>query len=340
MRLPGVGVGVLLLGACGGHAGDGPPPTGDGPQRMIDAPSSIDTSMPTADAWQWQTLITNDWTQSPSGPIISCASMLVQQDMWIDGFRSSAMTEENDHQFVILTPNSLCANGAYAFGENDELLYGAGLGQNEVDLPTGTAAHVTPTIMVNGSPQTAYLMLYDHLAEGNGSGASSVDVHVVEQASVQHDVDLMLAGQGNIDYVPGNSSSEPAASNCIPAVTSGYEWNIVGLWPHMHESGQHVMVSIAGTSILDTDYTYVNEQTYMKAATVGTQQDLSVTCTLQSSSTLMYDELKPESAEPKGGTVCWTGVYKWPTGNDPSTATGLAYGPETCVQNGPEQWLH
>jgi hypothetical protein len=130
---------------------------------------------------------------------------------------------------------------------------------------------------------------------------------------------------------------EPVASFCEPAVTAGYEWNIVGLWPHLHESGQHVNVAIAGTNILNTDYTYVNEQTYMVSATVDAQQDLSVTCTLQGSTALSYDELKPESA---GGTVCWTGIYKWPTGNDPSTATGLTYGPETCVQGAPEQWKH
>ena len=329
MRLPGVGVGVgvaALLGACGGHAGEGPP-IGDGPQRAIDAPSSIDTTTPTADAWQWQTLITNDWSQSPSGPIISCAWMLVQQDMWIDGFRSSAMTEDNDHQFLILTTDPSCSTGR-ALEKTDELLYGAGLGQNEVDLPAGTAAHVSPSMLVNGTPQTTYLMLYDHLAEGTGSGASSVDVHVVEQANVQHDVDLMLAGQGNIN-VP---TVEPAPSTCLPAISSGYEVNIVGLWPHMHESGQHVTVAVGGTNILDTDYTYSNEQTYMQSATVGSMQNLSVTCTLQSATTLTYGELKPESA---GNTVCWTGIYKWPTGAD---TAALDYGPEQCVQSSPSQY--
>ncbi|HEX4454069.1 MAG TPA: hypothetical protein VH143_24570, partial [Kofleriaceae bacterium] len=197
MRLPGVGLGVLLLGACGGHAGDGPP-IGDGPQRMIDAPSSIDSTTPTADAWQWQTLITNDW--SGTGPAISCASMIVHQDMWIDGLRSSAMTEENDHQFLILTTDqtfmtsSTCTSGR-PLGPDDELLYGAGLGQNEVDLPTGMAVHITPAANNHlGVLSQTYLVLYDHLA-GAGSGTSSIDVHAAEQADVQHDVDLVLAGQ-------------------------------------------------------------------------------------------------------------------------------------------------
>jgi len=325
---------VLLLGACGGHAGDGPP-VGDGPQHTIDAPSSIDSSTPTADAWQWQTLITNNWSQSSTGPIISCATMIVQQDMWIDGFRSSAMTEDNDHQFLILTTDPSASSSSCNQGReleaDDELLYGAGLGQNEVDLPTGTAVHITPAAKnAQGVLSQTYLLLYDHLDTGTGSGASSVDVHVVEQANVQHDVDLMLAGQANF-VMP---ATPPPASSCFPAVSPGYEWNIVGLWPHMHESGQHVTVSIAGTNILDTAYTYANEQTYMQAATVGTEQNLSVTCTLQSTTTLTYGELKSESA---GNTVCWTGIYKWPTGNDPSTETGLGYGPETCVTGSPNQ---
>jgi hypothetical protein len=328
MRLLGVGLGVVVLGACGAHSGEAPP-TGDGPQHAIDAPSNSIDSNTTADAWQWSTLITNDWSQASNAPTISCKTMLVQQDMWIDGFRSSAMTEENDHQFLILTPNSTCPGNNYLFGENDELLYGAGLGANEVDLPAGTAAHVTPTIMVNGTPQTAFLMLYDHLDAGTASGASSIEVHTVEQASVQHDVDLMLAGQGTI-----NMPTEPASSTCIPAAASSYTVNVVGLWPHMHESGQHVTVSVAGTNILDTDYTYANEQTYMQSATITSQQNLSVTCTLQSSATLTYNELKPESA---GGTLCWTGIYKWPTGSDP---VAFNYGPEECVTNGPEQFHH
>jgi hypothetical protein len=339
MRLVGV---VLVFGACGGH-GDALPPSGDGPSRTIDAPSSIDSG-PTADAWQWQTLISNNWStsaQSPGQGGISCASIMVNQDMWVDGLRSSAMTEENDHQFLILTADSSCnPTSPRVLEPYDQLLYGAGLGSNELDLPAGTAVHIAPAISVNGTLKQAYLMLYDHVVNtgSTGSGTSTVDVHVVDSSTVQHDVDLMLAGQGTLD-VPANDQLTNAVGKCDPVVSPGYSWNVVALWPHMHESGTHATVSINGTNALDTAYAYTNEQPYMVDAVIDPMQQLSVTCTLQNagSETLSYNEFNPETA---GGTVCWTGVYKWPTGNDPSTAQGVPYGPETCVDGSPAQYTH
>jgi hypothetical protein len=320
-------VGVLVAG-CGAH---GLAPTGDGSgsnDGHDDAPIG-DTS--TADAaWTWQAAITNNWVITSVGAGVvhtnsSCASIPIAQEMWIDGFRlGSSATTADEHPLLVVTTDSAASGCKYdPLSTNDEMLYAGGFGpNNEVDLPSGTAVHITPAM--------GNLVLYDRLENDTGStinGSTTIEVHqVADPSTVVHDVDMVLGGMGSLAISPTNTT---ATGHCHPTITAGYQWNIIGLWPHMHESGTHVTVSIAGTSLLDTDYSHLDEHWDMVPETLlDTGAELDVTCTMANATTALgYDEVKAES---QGDTVCWTGIYKWPTGTD--SATGAPYGPEACVQ--------
>jgi hypothetical protein len=323
-------VGVLVAG-CGAHGlatGDGSGSNGGGDDAPIGDTSTADA------AWTWQPAITNNWMLGPAGSgsvrtTSSCASIPIAQEMWIDGFRlGSSATTADEHPLLVVTTDPTC--GQYdPLSTNDEMLYAGGFGpNNEVDLPSGTAVHITPAM--------GNLVLYDRLENNTGStinGSTTIEVHqVADPSTVVHDVDMVLAGTGNsLAIAPPNTMT--ATGHCHPTITAGYQWHIIGLWPHMHESGTHVTVSIVGgTTLLDTDYSHLDEHWYTIPETLlDTGAELDVTCTMaNATTTLTYDEVEAES---QGSTVCWTGMYKWPTGTD--SATGAPYGPEACVQGAP-----
>ena len=315
-------VGVLVAGACG--ASHELPPK-DGPPPMIDAPMTDDG---TGDAaWSWQSLISNSWsmiappTGTPAEAGISCSTLPITQEAWIDGFRPAGdMSPENDHQFLIVTSNPACS-GDRLLGAGDELIYGVGLGSNgQLQLPAGTAVHVVPS-----TTTPLYFMLYDHIVNETTSkitGTSTIEVHYVDDpTTVAHDVDMVLGG-GTFSMLPANDPSYAVNGPCAPTQSPGYQWHVVALWPHMHESGTHATVTIGATTILDTAYSYLQEQTYAIPDTLlDTNAELDVTCTLANAHpfTLSYDEVKPES---EGFSVCWTGLYKCPTGTESEHGDG------------------
>jgi hypothetical protein len=286
-------------------------------------------------AWAWSPAITDPWSLNSlgsAGPAatIRCMSVPITQEMWIDGFRlGSNNADDDDHQLLLVSPVSV-ENGECELSSSDELIYAAGLGANsELALPAGTAVHVTPSM--------GYLALYDHLVNDTTStitGSTTIEIHqVADPATVVHDVDMVLGGMGSFTITP---SAPTTTGHCYPTHTAGYQWNVIALWPHMHESGTHVSVAVEGASapMLDTNYSYLDEHWYPVPEAqqlVDTNAVLDVTCTMANATTaLEYGEIQPES---QGQTVCWTGIYKWPTGTDPSMATGVTYGPEDCVEN-------
>jgi hypothetical protein len=298
----------------------------------------MDGDASTADAaWAWSTAITNSWSLGAAAAgmtraSIACVSIPITQEMWIDGFRLGAdNSDDDDHQLLMVSPSSV-ENGACTvqpLPSSDELIYAAGLGSNsELALPAGTAVHVTPSM--------GYLVLYDHLVNDTTSaitGSTTIEIHqVADPATVAHDVDMVLGGGPSSLMI--SPTHQTQTSFCTPTQTAGYQWNVIALWPHMHDSGTHITVSVAGAAapILDTDYSYLDEHWYPipeAQQLVDTNAELDVTCTMAKvTGTLGYDEIKSES---QGDTVCWTGIYKWPTGTDPSTAQGVPYGPEVCV---------
>jgi len=328
-------VGVLVAGACGASHQATP---GDG-SNPIDGPTSTGSDAGVDAAWDWQPLISNDWMEAAGQSNVRCKLVPITQEMWIDGFRpAAAMDPTNDHQFVIVTPDTTgCGNMVdRPLQPEDELIYAAGLGDAQLAFPTGTAVHVTPK---NAANQNLNLVLYDHLSnEGSAavSGTSAIEVHyVADPTTVAHEVDMVLGGNGATWNVPANDQPTPITGQCFPTTAAGYQWHVVAVWPHMHESGQHVTVSISSagqtTPIFDAAYDYQHEGTYVVPDTlVDTGAELDVRCTLANANpvALSYDEIMPE---PDGKTVCWTGIYKYPTGTDPNKTGHTPYGPEACV---------
>jgi hypothetical protein len=324
-------VGVLVAAACG--ASHELPP-GDG--KPIDGPATTGSDAGVDAAWTWQTLITNTWTMPANASGISCHTIPITQEAWIDGFRPAGpMDPANDHLFVMITSSSSCS-GTQPLGPSDELIYAAGLGMADLELSAGTAVHVAP-----GTSSTLYLKLYDHVSNETSSpisGTSAIEAHyVADPTTVVHDVDMVLGGLGSFSIGAGTDAVK--VGQCTPTTTPGYQWHLVALWPHMHESGTHVSVGFQGqTPFFDEAYDYQHERTYTIPDTlVDTNALLDVSCTLQNANpvTLTYGEFVPEAM---GNTVCWTGLYKYPTGTDPSTAPGTFYGPEACVVSSPSQY--
>ena len=328
-------VGVLVVGACGSHGAAG---TSDA-ANPADVAAIADGAAPDgAASWSWQSLVAESWTAPAPSYNLNCAQIPITQEMWIDGFRPAAgMGAGNDHQIALVTqvatPDGDCSSRPLEDG--DQLIYASGLGSNEeLRLPAGTAVHLVP----GTAAQPNYVMLYSHVSNETGAtltGTSGVDVHVVaDPTTVAHDVDMILGGQAAFN-VPDDDAAHVVPALCSPAAAAGYQWHLVAVWPHMHESGTHATITIEDasltpiTTVLDTDYSYANEQFYpANDALVDTGDTIAFQFTMQNAGAkaLTYNELLPESV---GYTLDWAGIYKYPTGDDASSG---AHGPEACVR--------
>src|SRR5262249_13863934 len=160
-----------------------------------------------------------------------------------------------------------CGDPFQSDDANAEVVFATGLGSNSaLELPTGTAVHLVP-----GSRSPLYFKLYGHLVNETGSaisGTNGIEVHqVADPSPVAHDVDMVMDGMGSFSIAAQQSMTVSGA--CFPtSAAPGYQWHIVGLWPHMLESGTHVSVTIGSTAILDTDYSYLDERNYVIPETV------------------------------------------------------------------------
>ena len=291
---------LAVTTACGGHSDTHQPDAiaiNDGP--AVDAPPG------------YSTLISRMWTLPANSQGYMCTRLQVAQDMWFTGFRP--LSPSGTHEETLTMSSTLTGPlGDYSCTPttNDpEVTYAAGIGTDDVDLPAGVAVHLTAGVYINLNLHVS------NTTAGTLSGESGVLAMPVDSADVVNDADMAFAGTTTIN-IPADGQPHTAQGSCAthPA------WNVLTLWPHMHETATHqtlvVTHAAVSTTMLDVAFDYTDQKNYPMGDMLVQQNDLiQVTCTYINNTMvnpIVYGVSDSEE-------TCFTGLYKYPTGNDLDT---------------------
>ena len=297
-----VAIVVLGLGACGkdpmSHG------AADAPGSNADAPAPFDG--PNAEGWT--PLISRGWNLAAGATnTYKCTRIQVANDMWVEGFR--AQSPQGTHHSVLTISTSSTQTGDYdcsAGSLDNEMLYAAGVGTDDLNFPTGVAMHI---------PAGTYINLNLHLfnASDNAiSGTSGVLVKIVQQADVVHEADMMFSGSFLIN-VPSDNTPHVVHGQCHAPT----DWHVFTLWPHMHQTATHQKWTYtegtnAPVALLDDDYLFSEQKNYPIADTLiksGDTIDTYCTYVNNTGSTMMFGDGSDKE-------MCFTGMYKYPAGGN------------------------
>ena len=245
-------------------------------------------------------LIGRDWTSTAGMEHYECRRIAVPQDMWISGFH--AITPQGTHHQVmtITQPGGNPTMGDYdcnAGALDNEMLYAAGVGTDDLLFPDGVAMHIAAGTLVNIN-----LHLFN-LTDNTLTGHSGVAVKTIDASQVVNPADMEFSGTFTIN-VPSDGQPHTASGGC----TAPADWNVFTLWPHMHQTATHQTFTVNGTTLLDTDYSFSEQKNYPIANTVLHKGDsIQTTCTYvnNTGTTKTFGESSTDE-------MCFTGMYKYP----------------------------
>lgn len=287
----------VVVVACGGE--------GSGLPAMPDAPST-----PTPDAPPipdgWQELVARDWV-IPAGSFdtYKCARVRIQQDTWVAGFR--AIAPQGTHHTVVTISTKSTPLGDYdcnAGTLDNQMLYASGVATDDLLFPDGVAMQLKAGQYINLN-----LHLFN-ATEGDITGHSGILFKQIDAAAVQHEADMVFAGDMRFSIPPGDNQT------VVGGCTLSSEWHVFTLWPHMHQFAKHqkVVVTRPGEppmTLLDGAYDFNEQVNYPTAEplVLPANTKVEVTCTYNNTtgSNITFGDSSNQE-------MCFTGMYKWPAG--------------------------
>lgn len=294
-----VAIVALGLGACGKDvtSSNGPDAPGSSGDAALDGTSD-----------GWTPLISRGWSLAPGATnTYKCTRIQVANDMWVAGFR--ALSPDGTHHSVLTISTSSTQTGDYdcsAGSLDNEMLYAAGVGTDDLNFPPGVAMHIAAGTYIN-------LNLHLFNASDNPkSGTSGVLVKIVQQADVVHEADMMFSGSFVIN-VPSDNQPHVVQGEC----TAPTDWHIFTLWPHMHQTATHQKWTYTeGTNppvtLLDDEFMFAEQKNYPIADTLlkaGDTIDTYCTYVNNTGHTMTFGDGSDKE-------MCFTGMYKYPAGGN------------------------
>lgn len=282
---------VLGLAACGG---------GSGGDDVGDLDSGLEAD---ADTTDFDELVGRDWT-IPPGEHYRCVRARVPRDMYITTFR--AVAPFGTHH-TVLTVSEGGQIGDYDCGAGSldfQMLFASGVGTDDLAFPDGVAIKVTAGQFVN---LNLHLFNTDPLDEL--SGHSGVQVLTIDEAAVEHEAEMVFAGDGDLN-IPANTTAPHLESG---GCTFSRDATLLAYWPHMHQYAvrQRVLLTIGGveTVVHDQPYTFEEQTNYPldPPIEVGSGDSISVECYYENDtdSPVMFGDSSTTE-------MCFTGLYRYP----------------------------
>jgi hypothetical protein len=292
-KLAYVSILVFGLGACGGGGG-----TND------DEPDPDASTAPDAGPGDWTRLIGRSWT-IPAGvnDIYRCTRVRVEQDTYVQGFRSVAPTGSH-HAVLTVADSNPGQLGDYncAVGSLDlKMLYASGVGTDDLLFPDDVGVLI---------PAGSYLNLNLHLfnaGENEISGESAVLVKALPAAPGTL-AGMTFAGDQNLS-IPSNGEPHDEFGGC----TLNSSASVIALWPHMHQYAVHQKVELTRggevTMLLDDEYSFSDQKNYPQNPILELQAGdrIDVTCTYVNNTGATINWGDSSTAE-----MCFTGFYQYP----------------------------
>ena len=274
-----------------------------------------DAAMASDAAATYTPLLSRSWTVAQGQfDAYACSSMIVPADIYVHTFHADralgshhvilSITDQTD----IPTGDYDCTGGNY----DPKVLYAAGLGSTDLELPDGVAMKI---------PAGSHLNLSLHLfnaTDGPLQGTAGVSIEAVDAAEVVTEAEQIFSGTRTIS-IPADDMPHTAQGGCVAT----RDYNVFGIWPLMYADGTHQTFSVlrsgqtAPDILLDENYIF-SEQTNDGLgipAVIHAGDQLSTTCTYvnATSDVIVYGE-----SDTTPGEVCYTGLYRYPAdGTDP-----------------------
>jgi hypothetical protein len=272
---------AALLAGCGG---------GDAPSSP-DAPAIPDG---------YTRLIGRTWTLGPGDlDTYRCVRFTVPEDTYVTNIIAQAPLGTHH---TLLT----FADNAATRGEDGEqncgvatsgmvMLYASGVGTDPLDLPEGVGVKIA-------AGQQIHLNLHlFNATDGELSGETAILVKA-QPAPPPMLAEMVFAGRFQF-FIPADPGPFSVTGGC----TSSRDFELFALWPHQHQIGTHQKVTIGGTTLLDTPFSFEEQQYYLVSHRVRQGDRIEVTCTWENDTGRAVTF--GESSEDE---MCFSGMYRYP----------------------------
>ncbi len=248
----------------------------------------------------WQTLISGDWSLAPGSESYTCVVATVPEQMYIHAIRPTV--SPGTHHTVLTRAGASQPDGTFdcdAGTNGQNMLFGSGVGTEPFALPPGVAVKVEA-----GEKLLLNLHLFN-VQPNSLSGTSAIEVQLLEPSEVVHEAQAVLAGTQNILINPMSAGS--ASGSCtIPAAKS-----LFAVFPHMHQLGVHMKVSVNGQTLLDAPYSFDDQRWSGLQPIIDLQagDQVLVTCDYQNTTNQPVTFGDSSNAE-----MCFAGLFFYPEG--------------------------
>jgi hypothetical protein len=286
-------VGLVAVG-CGGD-----------PKSNVDAATvdaAVDAVRIDAPVGDFVTLVGRDWSLMPGQETYRCRRVVVPADMYITAFRAVAPVGTH-HTVVTLSDSGPLGDYDCNAGTLDfKMLYASGVGTDDLAFPAGVAIKVKAGQRVNIN-----LHLFN-TSDQVLTGSSGVKVKTVAAAQVTAEAEMFFGGTFNLN-IPSGAAPVVQTGSC----TVTHDYNLFGLWPHMHQYATHQKVVLTRAAVpmtlLDDAFTFVEQRNYLLATPLAVKvgDQIQVTCTYQNNSGTTIRFGDSSDAE-----MCLTGMYRYP----------------------------
>lgn len=252
----------------------------------------------------YQLLIQGEWTVASGDEDYRCVRKTVSEDGWVSAIRPK-LPPGTHHTVLTLETEPTEPDGTTACdaGTNGpHMIYGSGVGTTEFVMPEGVAVPI---------PAGSQLVLNLHLFnvnQGSLSGTSGIEVKYVAQSDVVHEAQVTLAGKME------GLVAQPGTSTDTGICTLEDDTTIFAVLPHMHQLGSHLKAdtaptSGAGTTLLDVDYTFDDQQYFPMnpLVSLGAGDKINVACTYENPGAVpvYYGDSSKEE-------MCFAAIFEYP----------------------------
>jgi len=204
---------VPALAACGSSDSGAP---------QSKAPSTV------AQASDWTTLLTGDWTEPPGSEGYTCVRQTVDKDYYVTGFEAINPLGTHHTLLTMGTANAPDGTAPCSAAENYLLsAFGSGVGTNPLQFPKGIV------LKINKGTQ---LLLNLHLFNTTShpmNGTSGTRIQTATEDDVVDFAEGILAGTIALDIPAGATKTSTGYCTMTSDVT------LFAVAPHMHQLGIH-----------------------------------------------------------------------------------------------------
>ena len=258
----------------------------------------------------WKTLIAGKWEVPPGTETYHCVRFTLPETITVSSFRALSPPGTHHTLLTIVDIPTVPDGGApcNAATNGGRSITGSGVGSNDLNFPQGVA------MQVKAGQQVLLNLHLFNVHDKSITGTSGTLFKPIAVTDVKQYAEGVLAGPINLMIPPGGPTKQ--SGDC----TMTHDSTIFAVSPHMHQLGIYQKVvahsAMAGEVVLyDGPYSFDEQLVYplQKELPMKKGDTVHVECTFQNTTdkSVMFGESTLSE-------MCFSGLYRYPAGGDPS----------------------